>query len=127
MADALVNATGGGGGGVEAEASSIVSILFALLLPLLLNSVLRETQDRMLSKLNEWYTSALRTFDGVGVSRTLEWVEEFDKYGYSMRGSSSDAEDRNEVLIKAILDYVSATSAASRVLHTSSNSLELRT
>ena len=102
---ALIDATGGDDG---AGSPSILSILVALLLPLLLNSVLKETQDRMIERLNDWYSSALKQFDGVGCARTLEWVETFDKYGYAMRGSSADAEDRNEILIKAILEYVSA-------------------
>ena len=89
-----------------ATASSLWTILAAVALPLIFNALLEQSQSALVNYVNAWGNWLAGLVDGEQVSRVVERVEVFDRNGYDAGGA--DDEDRNEILITAVLAYASA-------------------
>ena len=90
-----------------ATASSLWTILAAVALPLIFNALLEQSQSALVNYVNAWGNWLAGLVDGEQVSRVVERVEVFDRNGYGCGGGADD-EDRNEILITAVLAYASA-------------------
>ena len=90
-----------------ATASSLWTILAAVALPLIFNALLEQSQSTLVNYVNAWGNWLAGLVDGEQVSRVVERVEVFDRNGYGCGGGADD-EDRNEILITAVLAYASA-------------------
>jgi len=88
-------------------ASSLWTILVAVALPLIFNALLEQSQTTLVNYVNAWGNWLANLADGSTVSRVVERVEVFDRYGYGCGGGNDD-DDRNEILITAVLVYASA-------------------
>eukprot|EP00629_Pelagomonadales_sp_RCC1024_P000604 CAMPEP_0119269292 /NCGR_PEP_ID=MMETSP1329-20130426/6756_1 /TAXON_ID=114041 /ORGANISM="Genus nov. species nov., Strain RCC1024" /LENGTH=546 /DNA_ID=CAMNT_0007269289 /DNA_START=58 /DNA_END=1694 /DNA_ORIENTATION=- len=91
------------------QSTSIWAVLAALLLPLLVNSLLNESQQALVARVHHLTQLIQDWLDGTTVTRDIERSEQFDRNGYSC--GALDADDRNEILINAILAYCSANPA----------------
>ena len=89
-----------------ATASSLSDDPRAVALPLIFNALLEQSQSALVNYANAWGNWLAGFVDGEQVSRVVERVEA--STATATAGGGADDEDRNEILITAVLAYASA-------------------